>query len=416
MKLRLRALAVRLVSLLLLLVLAHAAQARAPEAFLAKLSSEERQQFETWFAARVHFNHQLDSYWRAVNDKRAVRRRKRGTVASFTLDDYVMTFPPSYTGPELAAPLAKRWADYQAKEEAKGPPPQPKPGLEDFLAHAKAQYRFVPERIPEREFKRRYAKEALAAGLTKDQVVRIYSLETSGLGTADMVAGIHPIRKTGTPISTAIGYAQLLAANTINEIAKSGPKFIERLRHLAREEPQRADAIAAKIDALRSMYATSKSVPDDWGRQTALAATPRGLGMHAINLDADIGPWLQVIKIKGLKTTAERKGVNNLTGAEIELMNLAGPMTGLEMMQPAGRQAPTPNFFERNAYGRNTIVRGKTGEQLLLALDERMNENMNNSGAVEFAAVFDELMGLAPAPAPRSARDESGVPQPFGKQ
>jgi hypothetical protein len=231
-----------------------------------------------------------------------------------------------------------------------------------------------------------------------------------------MVAGIHPIRKTGTPISTAIGYAQLLAANTINEIAKSGPKFIERLRHLAREEPQRADAIAAKIDALRSMYATSKSVPDDWGRQTALAATPRGLGMHAINLDADIGPWLQVIKIKGLKTTAERKGVNNLTGAEIELMNLAGPMTGLEMMQPAGRQAPTPNFFERNAYGRNTIVRGKTGEQLLLALDERMNENMNNSGAVEFAAVFDELMGLAPAPAPRSARDESGVPQPFGKQ
>ena len=73
------------------------------------------------------------------------------------------------------------------------------PGLADFLAQAKAQYDFVPERIPEREFKLRYAREALRVGLTKDQVVRVYALETSGLGTADMVAGIHPIKKTGQP-------------------------------------------------------------------------------------------------------------------------------------------------------------------------------------------------------------------------
>src|SRR5436853_302452 len=83
-----------------------------------------------------------------------------------------------------------------------------------------------------------YAREALALGLTKSQVVRIYALETSGLGTADMVAGIHPITKKGSPISTAIGYAQLLAANTINEIRKSGPGFIERLEQKARQHPE----------------------------------------------------------------------------------------------------------------------------------------------------------------------------------
>lgn len=420
MTIHLRTLFLQLFSLVAMLVCALSpAQARAPEAFIASLPYTERQQFETWLASRTHFDHQLDNYWRHVNEKRTARRHKRVKGVPATAEDYVMAFPPTYTGPELSAPLAKRWAAYQEQEELKGPPPKVKPGLAEFLSHAKVHYGFVPERIPEREFKRRYAHEALALGLTKDQVVRIYALETSGLGAADMVAGIHPIRKTGTPISTAIGYAQLLAANTINEIAKSGPKFIQRLQRLALSEPHRVSAIAAKINALEKMYAVSKSVPDDWGKQTALATTPRGLGMHAINLDADIGPWLQVIKIRGLKTTAERKGLHNLSGAEIELMNLAGPSTGLEMMQPVGRLAPTPNFFERNAYGRNTIVRGKTADQLIVALDERMNENIKNAGAVEFAQVFDELSGIAPAPAlapTRSARDDIGVPQPFGAQ
>ena len=72
-------------------------------------------------------------------------------------------------------------------------------------------------------------------------------------------------------------------------------------------------------------------------------------------------------------------------------MNLAGPATGLEMMTPAGRAATTPNFFERGAYGRNTIVRGKTGAELLKALDERMDTNIKNEGAVLFQQVFDEV-------------------------
>ncbi len=394
--------------------------ARGIDEFLVTLNPPERTQLEAYLAANKIHEHRVDAYWSDVNAKRAERRRKKAAGIALIADDYAQTFPPTYEGPKLSPELAKRWNEFQAKEEEKRPPPKPRPGLADFLAQSKAHYDFVPERISEREFKLRYAREALAAGLSKDQVVRIYALETSGLGAADMVAGIHPIKKTGTPISTAIGYAQLLAANTLNEIAKTGPKFIERLHKLAAAEPARAAVLNAKAAALQKMVVVARTVPDDWGKQTALASTPRGLGMHAINVDGDIGPWLQVIKLKGLKTTAARKGITKLTGSEIELMNLAGPLTGIEMMMPVARTAPTPNFFERNAYGRNTIVRGKTAEGLIAALDERMEENIKNSGAVEFNAVFDELLGGAPAPsatvpAPsRAARDDAYIPpKPF---
>jgi hypothetical protein len=71
-------------------------------------------------------------------------------------------------------------------------------------------------------------------------------------------------------------------------------------------------------------------------------------------------------------------------------MNLAGPGTALEMMRPAAKNAATTNFFERSAYFRNTIVRDKTSAELLVALDKRMDQNLTNSGAIEFAETFRE--------------------------
>jgi len=209
-----------------------------------------------------------------------------------------------------------------------------------------------------------------------------------------MVAGIHPIKKTGSPISTAIGYAQLLAANSTDELVQHGGKFLDRFDEMAKARditPERRAAIAEKADVLRKMLTAARSVPHKWDSHVAFARTPRGLGIHAINLDGDIGPWLQVVKLNGLKEMADRQGLSNLKGAEIELMNLAGPGTGLEMMRPAARDAPTPNFFERGAYGRNTIVRGKTAAELMAALDKRMDDNIGNAGAIEFAAVFDQV-------------------------
>ena len=380
---------------LLILMSAGAFAASPEETFAASLKASERQTFKNYKAARAFYNLTVNEYWSEVEEKRSLRRKKRKAGSTVTAKDYVNRFPPEYTGVQLPSDLARRWAKFQEAQREKKPPPEPRPGIADFLAHAKQQYGFVPDRIPEREFKRRYAREALSVGLTKDQVVRVYALETSGLGTADMVAGIHPITKKGTPISTAIGYAQLLSANSTSELVKHGPDFIARLKRMAKAAGS-ADAAARferKAAILARMLAVAKSVPNEWSRHMALGRTAKGYGIHAINVDGDIGPWLQVLKLEGLKKIAEKQGRPRLSGAEIELMNLAGPMTGIEMMTPAAKNAPTTNFFARAAYWRNTIVRGKSASELLKALDERMETNLKNSGAVTFMEVFDEVAG-----------------------
>jgi hypothetical protein len=139
------------------------------------------------------------------------------------------------------------------------------------------------------------------------------------------------------------------------------------------------------------MLRAARSVPNDWYKHVAFAQGPRGYGMHAINLDGDIGPWLQSVKLKGLKRFAARKGITNLSGEEIELMNLSGPATGLEMMQPAGLTAPTPNFFSRRAYYVNKMVKGKTSAELLAEFTKRMDRSVKKAGAVEFAQAFDQV-------------------------
>lgn len=381
---------------LALVVVPADAVARSADAFARSLSQAERRVFEDYLSAKATHDFKSDAYWREVTDKRALRRGKRGRGETITTKDYIRSFPPKYAGPELPAALAKRWQAYQEQDAKKKerPPPRPLPGLDDFLAAAEAEYGFRPEHIPEQEFKLRYAREAVSLGLTGEQVVRVYALETSGLGTADMVAGIHPIRKTGKPISSAIGYAQLLAANTSDELAKHGAKFVARLKAMAGDRSlpaARRRALAVKHDKLAAMVKAARAIPHKWDRHVAFARTRRGMGLHAVNLDGDIGPWLQVVKLHGLKTMAEKAGIPALTGAEIELMNLAGPGTGLEMMRPAARNAATTNFFARDAYFRNTIVRDKTSAELLAALDERMDKNMTNPGAIEFAEAFHQV-------------------------
>ena len=363
--------------------------------FLVTLSPEQAQEFERWRAAKIHFDRRLDAYWYQIESKRKDRRPKRSSGQLYSAQDYVWTFPPEYEGPPLSPDLRRRYeaflAELQPQEAQKAE--RELPGIDDFLTAAKQYYGFAPSRISEREFKRRYAQECLALGLTKDEVVRIYALETGGLGTADMQAGINPVTKKGKPISSALGYAQLLHANTIGEIAKHGDMFISRLRTMAATAPDaaRAQELRRKIASLQAMQRAARSVPDDWYRHVAFAQTPRGYGMHAINLDGDIGPWLQSFKLKGLKDFAAKKGVTNLSGEELELMNLSGPATGLEMMEPVGLTAPTPNFFSRRAYYVNKMVTGKTSAELLADFTRRMDNSLQKAGAVEFAQAFDEV-------------------------
>jgi hypothetical protein len=368
--------------------LAAAAQ-RIPDDLAARLNARQLAAYRAYLAARGPFDRRLDLYWAEVVSLRDGRRRKRAAGIAFAAGDYVPEHPPQYEGPPLPPDIAKIIAELR--------PPRPEleiPGLHDFLAAAKSQYGYVPSAIAEHEFKRRYALEALRVGLSKAQVIDVYALETGGRGVYDMQAGIDPETRKGRPISTALGYAQLLAGNSVNEVAKHGASFISRLEGMARApgvSPRRAAYLKRKAAIARKMVRVAKSVPYQWGRHVALGSTPRGQGIHALNLDPDVGPWLQVIKLRGVLDHGLQAGRTGLSGPELELMNLAGPGTGLEMMTPIGRRMPTSNFFSRAAYGRNTIVREKTGAELLAALEQRMRVNEKRAGAIEFARIFDEI-------------------------
>lgn len=356
----------------------------------ARLTPAQRKIYETYRMARGAYEARHQAYWHAVDVKRQGRKAKHSAGQAYTIDDYVTEQPPKYVGPELPADIARIVAETMPPQ-----PERPLPTVTDFLASAKRQFGFVPTPTTEREFKRRYAQEALAVGLTKDQVVRVYALETGGQGTYDMQSGINPLTKQGRPISSALGYAQLLHANSTGELVKHGEVFARRLAALAAAPGtprERGVALRQKAAVVRRMLRAARSVPNLWEEHVAFGGTANGLGIHALNLDADIGPWLQVLKLKGLKDDAERAGRRSLNGAEIELMNLAGPRTGLEMMTPLASRMPTSNFFSQQGYYRNSIVREKTAAELLKALDQRMEVNVKKPGAVEFGQVFDELV------------------------
>lgn len=355
-----------------------------------KLTPEQAKAYREHLKARATHEGHLDAYWDDIELKRDARKRKRARGEAFAATDYVRQQPPKFTGPPLPPDVAKIIAGLKLPEREA----EPRPGLDDFLSNAKSQYGFVPERTTEIEFKRRYAAEALAAGLTKMQVVRVYALETGGRGTFDMQAGIDPDTKQGKPISSALGYAQLLNANSIDVLVRYGGDFIERLKAMAKSEAdrKRAGALRGKAAALERMLRAARSVPNEWSAHVRFSNTPRGLGIHALNIDADIGPWLQVMKLKDVRDTAVRAGRTDLTGAELELMNLAGPRTGLEMMEEPGRDMPTTNFFSRVGYYRNTIVRDRTAAELLTALDERMAVHLTKPGSLEFISAFDEVI------------------------
>ncbi len=354
-----------------------------------RLTPAQQEAYLAYREARTAFDRQHRAYWRNVEAKRDARRARRLLGQAFTAEDYITAFPPKYQGPELAPDIARIVAEVRPPA-----PERPLPNVADFLAQAKKQFGFVPKRATEREFKTSYAIEALKVGLSKDQVVRVYALETGGLGTYDMQSGINPVTRQGRPISSALGYAQLLHANTTGELVKHGEAFARRLTDMAGARgtpPQRAAELKTKAAIVRKMLRAARTVPNQWSAHPRFAMTPKGLGIHALNLDADLGPWIQVLKLKSLKDSAGTYGYKDLTGAEIELMNLAGPGTGLEMMTPLGRQMPTPNFFSEGGYARNPVVRDKTAAELLATLDQRMEVHLKKPGSIEFAQIFDEV-------------------------
>jgi hypothetical protein len=195
-------------------------------------------------------------------------------------------------------------------------------------------------------------------------------------------------------ISTAIGYNQLLTANSVELIAEQGHELVRALTaKAAQSSGSQRQAIDHKLAVLKRMVALARSVPDEWAQHEKLGNTPQGWAIHAMVLDIDVGPLLQTHKLLTSVIFARAKGfVRPLTAAELEMMNLTGDGTGLDMVtmpQPMREQVPTSNFFQRAGYERNPVaIRNNTVAKLLAVTDARMDSNSTLPGAKELATAF----------------------------
>jgi hypothetical protein len=177
-------------------------------------------------------------------------------------------------------------------------------------------------------------------------------------------------------------------------MAEQGHEFVKELTAKAAtlSGPQRK-AMDHKLGVLKKMVAFTKTVPDEWSAHEKLANTAQGWAVHAMVLDIDVGPMLQTHKLLTSVIFARSKGYNRpLTAAELEMMNLTGDGTGLDMVtmpQAMREQVPTSNFFQRGGYERNPVaIRHNTVAKLLAITDERMDANSSKPGAKELAAAF----------------------------
>jgi hypothetical protein len=339
-------------------------------------------------AARSAYEADATAYWSSVAEKRRARNVKRRDHLPVGLDDYVLSQPPVYAGPP-------RPVDPQAPVPP--PPERPEiPVVTDFLKNAAEQFGFVPDRPPtDLDFKRAYAKAALAAGLTRDQIVGVYAFETGGNGAYDSQAGLVPYRPGARAISPAVGYNQLLSTNTVSLLAKDGNRYLLALQQKAKGLSGTAKvALERKIEALKRMIAYSRSVPNRWSEHDRLAKTTLGgFGIHAAVLDIDLGPMLQVQKLTDSVRFARAKGYTApLTAAELELMNLTGDGNGFDMVtmpQAMRTRVPTANFFEQQGYERNPVAR-RTGvvANLIADIETKMNHAVQAQGARDLAAAF----------------------------
>ena len=359
------------------------AQAASPYAIV-----EYRRLLQQYQEVHGAFEEEAGAYWSSITEKRRGRNAKRREHLQITLDDYVLTQPPVYTGP-------KRPVNPEPEVPEAKPPRQykPIPVVSDLLQAANEQFQWTPQKpASEVEFKRAYARYAMAAGLTREQAVRVYSFETGGTGNYDVQAGIeHGGRRA---ISTAMGYNQLLTTNSVELMAEQGQEFVRDLTaRAAGLSGQPRQAIDRKIAVLKKMVAFTRTVPDDWSAHEKLADTPQGWAVHAMVLDIDVGPMLQTHKLLTSVIFARAKGYTRpLSAAELEMMNLTGDGTGLDMVtmpQAMREQVPTSNFFQRSGYERNPVaIRHNTVAKLLAITDNQMDSNSNLPGARELAAAF----------------------------
>lgn len=355
---------------------------------LEKAMADYKKKMKECKAAREKHEAVAVPYWERIDSKRKARVAKRRGGETVALTDYVLDHPPTYAGPPCPPDPSVRQEDQ--------PDDKPElPVVADFLRQAKEHFGFVPD-APKNEidYKRAYVAVASAAGLTREQVVRIYSFESGGTGKYDVQAGLETQRPGAKATSTALGYNQLLTANTTSLLAEKGDRFIKTLQMRAAQlSGEEKKSLERKIEILKRMVAHSRTVAVQWSEHVKLGRTPRGLALHALNLDIDIGPLLQTQKLLDSVVFAKARGIDRpLTAAELEMMNLTGDGNGYDMVsmpQAMRSQVPTSNFFQRRGYERNPIAgRSKVVENLIAQTDAVMDRESKLQGAKDLSGLF----------------------------
>jgi hypothetical protein len=364
----------------------NAPAAHAADRDLSKQQSLYREKLAEYANALAAYEDRAGPYWKSITEKRS-RRRARRSFQNIAANDYILKQPPVYSGP----PKPENPEGATANEKAV-------PVVADFLREAKAQFDFVPDTpATENDYKRAYVTAARAAGLTAEQCVRIYAFESGGDGKYDVQAGLEYDVPGARAVSTALGYNQLLGTNSVELLAEAGDEFVSAIRKKANAaNGTRKDALLSKIDTLKKMIAFSRSVPDHWNDHARLADTPKGMGVHALNLDVDVGPLLQVRKLLTSAEFARRYDFDApLSAAELEMMNLTGDGNGFEMVlmpEDLRDRIPTSNFFQRGGYERNPVAgANNTVAKLIAATNAKMDSETQLQGAKTLAALFEEF-------------------------
>ncbi|MEO1066971.1 MAG: hypothetical protein AAFW47_06295, partial [Pseudomonadota bacterium] len=324
-------------------------------------------------AARAQFASKEKAYWAEISRKKQIRADRRRAGKSIKRKHYVLSQPPKYAGPKRPrhpdpGPIVKK------KRK-----PSTLPNAKKLRASIKDLYGFNPQGSAERDFKKAYAREAKLYGISAEQVIGVYALETGGKGPFDLVSGeaiqrnkkCKLVKRGGRPLSTALGYFQLLNANTSSTVAVNarGPKekrFANRLRaQAAREDGKRRKELRAKADLMDRVVKDMKKAisriggkKNNWSEYRKLGKTKLGYAVHALNLDVDIGPMIQMAKLAVVRDYARKKGLRNLSSDRLELMNLVGYPRGALMLEAVGLDVPTANFVKANEIAANYRVLG----------------------------------------------------------
>ena len=407
-------------------------------------SKEEQEKQEAGCYKSVLEQHQkaVGEYWNQVELDKSFGR-------------LIYQFPPEFNGPPKPA---------HAEDKVLKTPSAKLPSANDMLDNAKELNRlaerkpdapdFKPLQLSEGEFKQGYAREALNVGkklgLTAEEtekvVMNVYAFECGGRGTYDLLSGvdkrltqpdkpghseIQEARRSAHPISSAIGYNQIIMSTNLAIHDKEAAPVAERLRELAKDSPRGAELegkaklyenlqnnlhkelllFAAEHPGRRHKYLDHDGNPryklyQDFAashKPTASGLTGRQFSsaLHALNLDGDLGPVIQArqlqhtmqhmlspeVRANLTKLKGEKAG--EYFGAAVEMANLAGETNGAAMLKPGRSHLPTVNFFDRKGYEANPIVQKRNAGQLLEAV-YRVMHGANASRQLYGNAQFEE--------------------------